>query len=53
MADTLKPITLADLTEAKVDGAGAFDTLMRSMVGHLELELIKDAFEGPTTQMSI
>lgn len=46
MADTLKPITLADLTEAKVDGAGAFDTLMRSMVGHLELEFNKGRLRG-------
>ena len=46
MADTLKPITLADLTEAKVEGAGAFDTLMRSMVGHLELEFNKGRLRG-------
>lgn len=46
MANTLKPITLADLTEAKVDGAGAFDTLMRSMVGHLEMEFNKGRLRG-------
>ena len=38
MATPIVPITLADLTEAKVDGKGAFDTLMRAMVGHLEQE---------------
>ena len=40
------PITLADLTEAKVDGTGAFDTLMRSMVSHLELEFNKGRLRG-------
>lgn len=46
MVDTLNTITLPDLTEAKVDGAGAFDTLMRSMVGHLELEFNKGRLRG-------
>lgn len=40
------PITLPDLTQAKVDGTGAFDTLMRSMVGHLELEFNKGRLRG-------
>lgn len=38
MAIPVVPITLNDLTEAKVNGAGAFDTIMRAMVGHLEVE---------------
>ena len=46
MADIPTTITLADLTEAKVDGAGAFDTLMRSMVSHLELEFNKGRLRG-------
>lgn len=46
MADLPKPITLEDLTEAKVAGAGAFDTLMRAMVGHLELEFNKGRLRG-------
>lgn len=46
MVDTPNTITLPDLTEAKVDGAGAFDTLMRSMVGHLELEFNKGRLRG-------
>lgn len=40
------PITLADLTEATVSGSGAFDTLMRSMVSHLELEFNKGRLRG-------
>lgn len=40
------PLTLADLTEAKVDGAGAFDTLMRAMVGHLEQEFKLNRLRG-------
>lgn len=40
------PITLADLTQARVDGTGAFDTLMRSMVSHLELEFNKGRLRG-------
>jgi hypothetical protein len=39
-------ITLDDLTQAKVDGTGAFDTLMRSMVSHLELEFNKGRLRG-------
>lgn len=44
MAST--PITLADLTQATVAGTGAFDTLMRSMVSHLELEFNKGRLRG-------
>lgn len=40
------PITLDDLTQATVGGTGAFDTLMRSMVGHLELEFNKGRLRG-------
>lgn len=40
------PITLATLTEAKVDGNGAFDTLMRAMVGHLEKEFQENRLRG-------
>ena len=46
MADLPKPITLEDLTQAKVDGTWAFDTLMRAMVGHLELEFNKGRLRG-------
>lgn len=46
MADNPKTITLEDLTQAKVDGTGAFDTLMRAMVGHLELEFNKGRLRG-------
>lgn len=46
MPTTPTTITLANLTEAKVDGTGAFDTLMRSMVGHLELEFNKGRLRG-------
>lgn len=45
MAD-IAPITLKDLTEAKVSGEGIFDTLMRGMVGHLELEFNKNRLRG-------
>lgn len=45
MAD-LTPITLPDLTEAKVDGSGVFDTLMRAMVGHLEQEFKLNRIRG-------
>lgn len=43
---TVAPLTLADLTEAKVNGTGAFDTLMRATVGHLELEFDKQRLRG-------
>lgn len=41
------PITLATLTEARVDGNGAFDTLMRAMSGHLEREFDDNRLRGP------
>lgn len=40
------PITLASLTEARVDGSGAFDTLMRAMTGHLEREFQDNRLRG-------
>lgn len=40
------PITLPELTEAKNDGAGVFDTLMRAMVGHLDVEFQKGRLRG-------
>lgn len=43
---TLEPITLASLTEAKVDGSGAFDTLMRAMTGHLQREFDDNRLRG-------
>lgn len=49
MADPIvppAPITLADLTQAKVDGTGVFDVVMRAMVGHLELEFNKGRLRG-------
>lgn len=46
MAIPVVPIQLSDLTEAKVDGAGAFDTIMRAMVGHLEVEFQEARLRG-------
>lgn len=46
MAIPVVPITLKDLTEAKVDGGGAFDTIMRAMVGHLEVEFQEARLRG-------
>lgn len=43
---TVVPITLPDLTQAKVDGTGAFDVLMRAMVGHLEVEFKQNRLRG-------
>jgi len=42
----IAPITLKDLTEAKIDGTGVFDTLMRGMVAHLELEFKMNRLRG-------
>lgn len=44
--NTIVPITLPDLTQAKVDGTGAFDVLMRAMVGHLEVEFKQNRLRG-------
>lgn len=45
MAD-VPALTLADLTEAKVAGTGAFDVLMRAMTGHLEVEFKMNRLRG-------
>lgn len=46
MAIDIKPLEVADLTQAKVDGTGAFDVLMRAMVGHLTQEYDKGRIRG-------
>ena len=43
---TPDPITLASLTEAKIDGSGAFDTLMRAMSAHLQQEFQENRLRG-------
>ncbi|AXC36455.1 virion structural protein [Pseudomonas phage phCDa] len=43
---TPDPITLASLTEAKIDGSGAFDTLMRAMSAHLNQEFQENRLRG-------
>jgi len=40
------PLSLNDLTEATVDGAGAFDLLMRAAKSHLEDEFVKNRIKG-------
>lgn len=40
-------IPIDDLTQAKLDGAGVFDTLMRAMKAHLESEYQKGRIKGP------
>jgi cytochrome bd-type quinol oxidase subunit 1 len=42
----IEPLTLAQLTEAKVDGAGVFDTLMRAASSHCELEYNRSRIKG-------
>ena len=48
MADpvVVKPLTLADLTTAKVGGTGVFDTLMTAMTGHLDVEYTGQRLKG-------
>lgn len=48
MADpvVLKPVTLEDLTTAKVGGAGVFDTLMTAMTAHLDREYSAQRLKG-------
>lgn len=41
------PLTINDLTEAKLDGTGAFDVLMRASKGYLEEEYAKQRIRGP------
>lgn len=43
---TVEPVTLAQLTEAKVDGAGVFDTLMRAAASHIQLEFDRNRIKG-------
>jgi hypothetical protein len=40
------PLTLNDLTEATLDGGGAFDLLMRAAKAHLEEEFVKNRIKG-------
>ena len=40
-------ITISQLTEATVEGDGAFDVLMRAMKAHLEIEFNKNRIRGP------
>lgn len=41
------PLTIAELTETKVDGAGAFDVLMQAAKAHLEQEFRSGRLKGP------
>lgn len=41
------PIPVTDLTEAKIDGTGVFDVLMRANKAHLEAEFTKGRIKGP------
>ncbi|TKW65225.1 MAG: hypothetical protein DI616_15975 [Paracoccus denitrificans] len=43
---TIGPVTLAQLTEAKVDGAGVFDTLMRASAAHCQQEFERNRIKG-------
>lgn len=42
----VEPVTLADLTEAKLDGAGVFDTLMRAAALHVQQEYDRNRIKG-------
>jgi GGDEF domain-containing protein len=42
----ITPLTLADLTDTTVGGAGYFDSLMRALKAHLEQEYTKDRIKG-------
>lgn len=42
----IEPVTLAQLTEAKVDGAGVFDTLMRASAAHCQQEFDRNRIKG-------
>ena len=41
------PIPVTDLTEAKIEGTGVFDVLMRANKAHLEAEFTKSRIKGP------
>lgn len=43
---TIEPVTLAQLTEATVSGAGVFDTLMRAASAHCQQEFDKNRIKG-------
>lgn len=40
-------ITVADLTQATLEGTGVFDVLMRANKAHLESEFVKNRIKGP------
>jgi len=42
----LVPLVIADLTQATIEGAGVFDTLMRANKAHLEAEFTKNRIKG-------
>lgn len=44
---TVTPLTLPQLTEGGVSGAGVFDVLMQAMRAHLESEFTKNRIRGP------
>lgn len=47
MADlVIEPITLDKLTQAKVDGTGAFDVLMKALTAHLDREYGEQRLKG-------
>lgn len=46
-AFTPMPITIGDLTNANVHGAGVFDVLMRANKAHLEQEFLQGRIKGP------
>lgn len=41
------PLTVADITDTTKEGAGAFDTLMRSVSSHLDAEFKQHRIKGP------
>lgn len=43
----VKEVVIDDLTEVKLDGAGVFDTLMRTMKSHLDREFQQHRITGP------
>lgn len=47
MPTSVVPVTLPQLTTAKMDGEGVFDVLMRSMKEHLESEFTRGRIKGP------
>lgn len=47
ITDPTAPITMELLTQANVDGTGAFDVLMRAMRAHLDAEFQSNRIRGP------